>query len=732
MSDPVQRFLAALREHGHEPRKAGDGWACRCPAHDDRNPSLSIHAGDDGRALVNCHAGCSGDAVCAAIGLRLADLFPNDPSRRSARTPRTRRVSTSTETRPAAPAANSVDVDEPKPVETFATARKAVEKLERWRGPKAAHWVYTDAVGEPVGLVVRWNLPPDPDDAERKPRKDIQPVSKLPEGWANKGMPTPRPLYRLRDLLATPAGSRVFIVEGEKAADACRAVGLVATTSPHGSNAAAKADWSPLSGRDVVILPDHDDAGETYADDVARLATAAGAKSVRVVRLVEMWAGMPKGGDMADLVEHRGGDVDPIRAEVEALAEKAPTTKPKPQPIDGAPVILRLADVEPCEVRWLWEGRIPRGRVSLLAGRPGEGKSMASMDWAARVTTGRTWPDGTPCAKGSVVLVAGEDDPADTIRPRLDAHGADVTRVHLLQSVVRVGPDGVACEAVFTLADLPALEATLAKVSDCALVIVDPIGSFIGGVDAHRDNQVRGVLAPLAALAQRTGAAVLLVAHQRKGAASHADDLVLGSRAFTGIARSVLHLMMDPDNEGRRLLLPGKSNLAGPAAGLAFTIAGNPPRIEWEPDPVDMTADGVLAAQVGGDGGGRTERDDAGDWLRDLLASGARSARDVERDARDAGFSFATVRRAKAAIGVVSRKPAFGGPWEWTLPAEDAQPPKMLAEDAHTSASERLGERHAESDANTSKMLTRDGVSALGDGERLGTASSAGDGWGEV
>lgn len=323
MSNPVERLLEALRGHGCEPRKAGDGWTCRCPAHDDRSPSLSIHAGDDGRALVNCHAGCSGDAVCAAIGLRLADLFPDDPNRRNGRTPRTRRVSTSTETRPAAPAANSVDVDAPKPVETFATAREVVEKLERRRGAKAAHWVYTDALGEPVGLVVRWNLPPDPDDAERKPRKDIQPVSKLPEGWANKGMPTPRPLYRLPDLLATKPGDRVYVVEGEKAADACRAVGLVATTSPHGSNSPAQADWSPLAGRDVVILPDHDDAGETYAAAVARLALAAGAKSVRVVRLVELWAGMPKGGDMADLLNNRGGDVDPIRVEVEALAEKA-------------------------------------------------------------------------------------------------------------------------------------------------------------------------------------------------------------------------------------------------------------------------------------------------------------------------------------------------------------------------------------------------------------------------
>lgn len=215
----------------------------------------------------------------------------DDTSRRNGQAPRTRRDA-----------------------RTFPTARDAVAELERRHGPRSAAWTYTNAGGEPVGLVVRWDTPSG---------KNVRPVSKTPAGWIIGGMPTPRPLYALPDLLATPAGSRVFIVEGEKAADAARAVGLVTTTSPHGSKSAGKVDWSPVAGCDVVIQPDHDDAGERYADDVARLATAAGAKSVRVVRLVELWAGMPEGGDMADLLKHRGGDVDAIRVEVEALADKA-------------------------------------------------------------------------------------------------------------------------------------------------------------------------------------------------------------------------------------------------------------------------------------------------------------------------------------------------------------------------------------------------------------------------
>ena len=276
---------------------------------------------------------------------------------------------------------------------------------------------------------------------------------------------------------------------------------------------------------------------------------------------------------------------------------------------------------------------------------------------------------------------------------------------------------GGSVEAAFTLVEIGPLEKMLATVPDCVLVIVDPIGSFIGGeVDAHRDNEVRGVLAPLAALAERTGVAVLLVAHQRKGAASHADDLVMGSRAFTGIARSVLHLLTDPDDSERRLLLPGKMNLARPAAGLAFRISGDPARIEWESDPVMMTANGVLAAQTGGDRGGRTERDDASDWLRDLLATGPVLCKDVEREARDAGHALGTLRRAKAHLGVVSKKRSFNGPHEWHLPqlTQGVQSPKVRTEDAHSSPSAHLGEKQAENNGIHPKVLNHGGVSALG------------------
>jgi hypothetical protein len=198
-----------------------------------------------------------------------------------------------------------------------------MEDALRSIGRNAGVWTYRNAAGEPVFLSVRINKPPEADTPQAKPAKKFLPVSLVEGGWIKFDPPGLLPLYHLPELLATPAGSRVYVTEGEKAADAARAVGLTATTSPHGSKSAAKADWSPVAGRDVVVSVDHDDAGERYGADVARLCMAAGAKSVRIVRLVQLWAGMPKGGDMADLLEHRGGDGDSIRAEVEALVDAA-------------------------------------------------------------------------------------------------------------------------------------------------------------------------------------------------------------------------------------------------------------------------------------------------------------------------------------------------------------------------------------------------------------------------
>ena len=334
-----------------------------------------------------------------------------------------------------------------------------------------------------------------------------------------------------------------------------------------------------------------------------------------------------------------------------------------------SPVLTCMADVEPRSISWLWQGRIPLGRISLLVGRPGEGKSFLTTDMAARVTTGTPWPDGALCPMGSVILISAEDDPGDTIRPRLDAHHTDVRRVHQLTAVRRVDDAGHQHERMVTLADVDAIETVLKRLHDCKLIVVDPIGSFLGGkTDAHRDNEVRSVLAPIALLAEKYGPAVLVLAHRRKSVGESADDSALGSRAFTGIARAVWHLSRDPENKTRRLLLPGKNNLADEGDGLAFSIGGEPPRLWWEDSPVAMSADQGLAVEQAAHkpGPDADAQNAAVAWLDTALAGGPRLAKELTDEwINGEGGAKRTLECARQALGVEAYRPENPGPWFW-------------------------------------------------------------------
>jgi hypothetical protein len=351
--------------------------------------------------------------------------------------------------------------------------------------------------------------------------------------------------------------------------------------------------------------------------------------------------------------------------------------QPTPMPDNAAgappitPVVICMADIDPREVRWLWRGRIPLGRLTVLGGIPGAGKSYLTCDLAARISTGTPWPDGAQNMPGSVLIVSAEDDPADTIRPRLDACHADVERIHVLSAVRRLTPNGDERETVFTLADVAALEEAMKALPDLRLVVIDPIGSYMGGgVDAHRDSEVRSVLAPVAQLAERYGVAVLIVAHRRKGSAGTADETVLGSRAFTGIARAVWHLTRDTEDKRRRLLLPGKMNLGPEGTGLAFAIAGEPvATVQWERGDVNTTADEALAAERAQDGPGRPpeKRDAATDWLQRELAGGiARPVKELKKSAEEAGLGWRTVQRVASPI-VDIESLGFGAGSAWKL-----------------------------------------------------------------
>ncbi|MBA3481976.1 MAG: AAA family ATPase, partial [Pirellulales bacterium] len=263
--------------------------------------------------------------------------------------------------------------------------------------------------------------------------------------------------------------------------------------------------------------------------------------------------------------------------------------------------------------------------------------------------------------------------------------------------------DGSRAELVFSLSDADALESALRQLDDCRLIVIDPIGSFLGArTDAHRDNEVRAVLAPVAKLAEAYGPAVLVVAHRRKSAGAVADDTAMGSRAFTGIARNVWHLARDGENRGRRLLLPGKANLTAEQTGLAFSIAGDPGAVQWERDPVAMTADDAMA-QEQGDRGESSALDEATAWLSDALAGGPRSGKDLRDEARRDGIAWRTVERAKSKLGVETCPDGFGGPWVWKAPDSAS-----VRQDFPQSAKDELLADSADTVADTGQSLLPD------------------------
>ena len=339
-----------------------------------------------------------------------------------------------------------------------------------------------------------------------------------------------------------------------------------------------------------------------------------------------------------------------------------------------APVGRRASEVQPERVAWLWPGRLALGKPTVLDGDPGLGKSTLTLDLAARVTTGAAMPGGAAGGEPrGVVLLSAEDGAADTIVPRLVAAGADLGRVFILDGVAV--PGGPADPV--TLPDaLDAVEAAVVAL-DAALVVVDPLMAYLGGdVNAHRDQDVRRAMAPLAAMLERTGCAGLLVRHLNKAAGVPALYRGGGSIGIVGAARFGLLVGRDPDDETARVVAPTKCNVGPEPPALRYRLEAAPgsdaARVVWDAEPVPHGAAGLLAA-AGDDERGALA--DATDWLRDYLSLGPQPAGEVLKSARRE-HAERTVRRAKDALGVASERRGFGPGSQvyWSLPEGAAGP----------------------------------------------------------
>jgi putative DNA primase/helicase len=367
----------------------------------------------------------------------------------------------------------------------------------------------------------------------------------------------------------------------------------------------------------------------------------------------------------------------PKKRDTGILSKQADTNKAE-QAI--TPILVSLADVQSRPVEWLWPGRIALGKVTLIAGDPGLGKSFATLDMAARVSCGAPWPDapGINTMAGGVVLLSAEDDTEDTIRPRLDAAGADVRRIFALQAVCRNYKEGPAKESAFTLeTDLAALEAAILATPGCRLVIIDPITAYLGKTDSNKNAEIRGLIAPLAALAIKHNVAIICITHLNKSANGPAIYRAIGSIAFAAAARTVWAVTKDTGNPRRRLMLPAKNNLALDVFGLAYTIApngpGGAPIVEWEADAVDVSADDALQAEP--DKEGSDDGNQAQAWVREALKDGPMPAQTVLDQGKVNGFTNRAVREAFHDLGGKPKKAGFTGPWLWGLPPAEVRHP---------------------------------------------------------
>jgi len=533
-----------------------------------------------------------------------------------------------------------------------AVAALAEKQFEEGYEFKTLH-PYKDSAGN----IIYWRIRLKHPDG----RKWIRPLSIDDNGYYNLVEPTQfktgyKPIYNL-DLVATNPEARLWIVEGESCADELNSFFLdsglgyanIAITSG-AATSAESTDWSIISGREVIIFPDNDEGGLAYAQIVGSKLESR--NNVSIVDILGL--NLPEKGDVVDWLQ--------LNQEA-SLGDLRSLPKNPVKPASGISY-RRFSDIKPRAIEWLWQGNIGKGKISILAGHPGLGKSQITAFMAAVVTQGGKWPANSgEATKGAVAFLSAEDDAEDTIHPRLQAAGADVSQVYILDAVVEV-TEGKELTRSFNLAeDVNRLEELLQRHPEISLVIIDPITAYLGQIDSHKTSDVRAVLKALADFAAAYGVAIVCISHLNKAKGTDTVTRITGSMAFVAAARAVFLIEEDGDNKERRYFLPVKNNLGNDRSGLAFSIKEvllpsdiRSSAVVWEDAWILQSASEILANRDNDKVGKSSALNEAKLFLRNLLADGPRNQPDILKEAKEALISIATLKRAKQELGVASRK----------------------------------------------------------------------------
>ena len=483
---------------------------------------------------------------------------------------------------------------------------------------------------------------------------------------------TRRVLYRLPELLASDPASTVYVVEGEKAVDRLRDLGLVATCSPGGAGKWRQEYVSALQDRDVVVLPDSDDLGRGHADAV-RQSLAGVARSVRVLDLPEL----PPKGDVVDWLDN-GGMAESLGCLAEGARapehhERSSTTEDDVTDVLGPRALVRsFADIEATEVEWLWPGWLARGEFHLLGGYMGDGKSTLTAWLAATLSVGGEWPDGTRAPVTNTLLLLAEDNLKTTVKPRLVLHGADTARIQTIELV----RDERGNDRAFNLRDhVEVLRQTIIEYQ-IGLVIVDPLSSFMPRADRNSEGDVRDILTPLRSLQEQTGVAELGIMHFGKptGTARKPIQMLLGSTGFPAVARLVWMIAELPDDEGAAEASNNGAVRDKVVEVMKSNLALKPPPLRWS-RPLDGAICWHGISPVGVEealSAGKPERpiEAAKAFLWNELKGGCKLVAELYRKAGQQGITEATLRRAKEALDIraIKEPGKTNGGWLWTLP----------------------------------------------------------------